>query len=208
MTPHLTQGGRRLLGLAGILATSLIATASELPTHSGFAQVDWKLEDPAERNPIVETTTASLLKPAADVTMQVRAIGVGARAGQLHLPVDATWSIDGKSAKRFFYGDDLAIEDDRVLVETPVAAGETIEFSARVWNQGWQDAATTGDAKADISVLRDGDPAAGSAKDGAANLLAPFLDKSGKLELDPRERIVVWHDSDQSIDFAILVRFD
>lgn len=203
MTPHLPQGGRRLLGLVGLIATSLAASAADLGTDAGLARIDWKFEQPAESNPIVETDANGTMSPVEDVTMTVRALGVGASSGQKLLPVDASWTLDGESPKRFFYGDNRSIEDGRVIVESAIAAGTGIDFSARVWNQGWQQPAATGEPGSGVSVLRDGDlPVAGS------EILAPFLTDGRKLELGPRERIVVWHAADRSVDFAILVRFD
>jgi len=217
---------------AGLLAINSAFAASDIPTGSltvdrtllrvgARSQLGWQITYPGKVTDIVDITSTGTIVPKGSLRMKVRTLGIAFQSGSTLLPCEASWSKNGSTFTRFFYGTGPTVVPTSVLVDTTVSANDKINFGGRGWSGwSWFPFHSTSNSDQYVIVLKNGDSAPTYApaynQASAKSFLSPYIDGSGKIKIGPQDLIALWECSTAAPgttyfdmqDIVILVTFE
>lgn len=182
------------------------------------SQLAWEIEIP-QVSP-VDITPEGAIIPKNDVTLRVRTLGVAFQSGSTQLPIASYWSLNGGSWAKFFEGKSYHVDPTEVLVNKTVRAGDRINFGARGKINDWLPFHSTGNSDNYVTVLKNGetppDYAPAYDQGDIVSFMQPYVDASGKIQIGPRDLIVLWECSTSNPgspyfdmqDIVVLVTFE
>jgi hypothetical protein len=164
------------------------------------SQLDWNIVHPTPKvTDVIDIVPPQRIVPKQPLRMKVRVLGVAFQSGRTLLPLDAYWSMNGSSWNRFFYGTGPEVVAGKVLIDQKVKKGDTIDFGARGWANGWQPFHSTTKEDPYIIVLKNGDKAPNYApaynQDSVVSFLKPYTDAGGNIRIGERDLIILWEAS-------------
>lgn len=218
--------------LAGLLTIQSAFAASSIPTGSltvdrtllrvgARSQLGWQITYPGKVTDIVDVTNTGTIVPKGTLKMKVRTLGIAFQSGSTLLPCEASWSKNGSTFTRFFYGTGPSVVPTSVLIDTTVKKDDKINFGGRGWSgSSWYPFHSTGSSGQYVTVLKNGDSAPSYApaynQASAKSFLSPYIDGSGKIKIGPQDLIALWECSTAAPgttyfdmqDIVVLVTFE
>jgi len=218
--------------LAGLIAIQSAFAASDIPTGSltvdrtllrvgARSQLGWQITYPGKVTDLVDVTTTGTIVPKGTLKMKVRTLGIAFQSGNTLLPCEASWSKNGSTFTRFFYGTGPSVVPTNVLIDTTVNKNDKINFGGRGWSgSSWYPFHNTSSSDKYVVVLENGDRAPTYApaynQASAKSFLSPYIDGSGKIKIGPQDLIILWECSTAAPsttyfdmqDIVILVTFE
>lgn len=163
------------------------------------SNLNWQIQYPTPlvTDVVSVSSTTGTITPKVAMNMRVRTLGVAFQSGSTLLPCEGQWSKNGSAFTRFFYGIGTAVDPTKVLIDTPVAANDKINFGGRGWSgSSWFPFHDTTKADQYVIVLKNGDSAPSYApaysQTSAKGFLAPYIDAAGKINIGSRDLIILW----------------
>ncbi len=198
-----------------------LSTDRDLVRAGSHSLLSWEIELPSNQvQDVIDIDPDGTITPKKDLTMRVRTLGVAFQSGSKLCPIKAYWTINGSSWASFFYGKAPDVDPTRVLLQRDVKTGDRIDFGSRGWSNRWLPFHYTGKTDMYVTVLKDGDtpPDYAPAYDQGdiVSFLQPYLDKSGLIQIGPRDVIILWENSTSAPgsryfdmqDLVVLVTFE
>jgi hypothetical protein len=147
------------------------------------SQLNWQIQYPApvsEVTEVIEVVTPNIIKPKQDLKMKVRVLGASFQQTiTSFLPVEVMWSKNNSSWSRVFYGSQLLVNPNSVVLNTNVKKNDRISFGGRGFRDGWLPLYNTSTASQNLVMLKNGDriPNTIPALQGGAieSFLSPYL---------------------------------
>lgn len=172
-------------------------TMVRVGTHS---QLEWWIKYPTGIDNLVDVTKTGTIIPKKQLTMKVRTLGVAFQSGPKLLPVEGSWSKNGSTFKRFFFGTGPEVNPSKILIQQTVKKNDRIDFAGRGWSgKSWFPIHHTASQDPYVIVLKNGDmaPSYAPAYDQASveSFLSPYINGSGQIKIGPRDLIILWEAS-------------
>lgn len=190
-------------------------------------QLKWSITHPATVIDYVNVGT-NTVTPRQELDMEIRVLGAGVTSSSSNgsnltfVPTEATFSYDGGSYQRIFFGTNHDVDPAKVVRSGVAQPGKSLRFGGRYyWNNKWSTAYTSTSGTKNVRTLVNGDtPPTAYALHTAPtleNFIKPYLDASGKVRIGPMDVIVfmeLTHTDNQSNqpgydlqDMVLLVTF-
>lgn len=185
--PHAPRGGRLLATWLAIAGMALPAFAAEIPHGTlqvdndlvrvgARTQLDWQIQYPSVVTDVVEIISPNIIKPRSDLTMRVRVLGASFQQSTTsYLPVEVMWSRNNASWSRIFYGRQTDVIASKVVLETIVRKGETINLGGRGYRSGWLPLYHTALTTPNLVMLKNGDQVPATTPAFQQGLIESFL---------------------------------
>jgi hypothetical protein len=210
MLPALPRAGFcACLSLLALAASPALASSNDLvPTGSlnvdrnlvragTLSRLNWEINVPTTTP--VDIEPDGTIVPKKKTKMRVRTLGVAFQSGNTLLPIAAYWSKNGGSWKSFFYDKGNKVDPTKVLVNKTVKKGDRINFGSRGRMNDWLPFHSTGNYDQYVTVLKDGDTPPDYApaynQGDIVSFMRPYIDASGKVNIGPRDVIVLFENS-------------
>jgi hypothetical protein len=186
---HSPRGGRLITGMLAILSVMSQTFADDIPRGTlgvdrtlvrvgTRPQLDWQIAYPATGvTEVVEIVPPNIIKPKAPLKMRVRVLGASFQESiTTFLPVEVQWSKNNSSWTRVFYGSQTDVNPSKVMLETTVTKGDTINFGGRGYrDKSWLPLYNTSAATANLIMLRNGDKVPATTPAFQQGLIESFL---------------------------------
>lgn len=147
-------------------------------------QLDWQIAYPAGITDVIDVTTTGV-KTKTNLTVRVRVLGASfQQTATTFLPVQVVWSKNKSTWARVFDGKQTDVNPAKVMLETTVSKGDTINIGGRGYRNGWLPLYTTAAATPNLVILKNEDRVPGTTpafQQGMINsFLKPYLSSDGK----------------------------
>jgi hypothetical protein len=152
-------------------------------THS---QLNWNIEYPAPVTSVVDIVAPNTIIARRDLKMRVRVLGASFQASiTSFLPVEVVWSKNNASWSRVFYGYQSGVNPTKVMLDTTLTAGDSVNFGGRGWRDGsWLSLYNTRGSTQNLVMLKNGDrvPSTVPALNGTSieSFLKPYMNTTDK----------------------------
>jgi len=205
--PHPPRGGRLITGIFALLGMIPQAFATtEIPRGTlsvdrslvrvgSHSQLAWQIEYPVGVTDVVDIIPPNIIKPKANLKMRTRVLGASfQQSTTIFLPVEVMWSKNNASWSRVFYGRQTDVNPTKVVLETTVVKGDTLNFGGRGYrDKAWLPLYNTSVATPNLIMLKNGDMVPSTTPAFQQGLIESFLTpylaadkktvKIGKLDL-------------------------
>jgi len=187
--PHSPRGGRWITGMLAVASMMAQAFAADIP--SGILtvdrtlmrvgtrpQLDWKIAYPSTSvTDVVEILTPNIIKPKSDLKMRVRVLGASfQQTSTTFLPVEAQWSRNSSAWTRMFYGRQTEVDPSKVVLETTIKKGDTVNFGGRGYrDKAWLPLYNTTMTTPNLVMLKNGDKVPATTPAFQQGLIESFL---------------------------------
>jgi hypothetical protein len=187
--PHSPRGGRLIIGMLPILSMMTQTFAEDIPRGTldvdrslvrvgTRPQLNWQIAYPSVGvTEVVEIAPPNIIKPKADLKMRVRVLGASFQETTTSfLPVEVQWSKNNGSWTRVFYGRQTDVNPSKVMLETTVRKGDTINFGGRGYrDKAWLPLYKTSAATSNLVMLQNGDKVPATTPAFQQGLIESFL---------------------------------
>lgn len=163
-------------------------------------QLKWSITHPATVIDYVNVGT-NTVTPRQELDMEIRVLGAGVTSSNSNgsnltfVPTEATFSYDGGSYQRIFFGTNHDVDPAKVVRSGVALPGKSLRFGGRYyWNNKWSTAYTSTSGTKNVRTLVNGDTPPTTYPLHTAptleNFIKPYLDASGKVRIGPMDVIV------------------
>lgn len=172
---------------------SAFPTVVQAGTHPTLT---WGIEYPETVFEIITIDPNGVITPKTCLIMELRVLGASVQKSSTEWLTVEAWLSTGGSWGRFFEGTQSSVKPTKVLYRKEVPAYVPVTIGGRCYDLGWKPFYYTGSGSYNVSVLIDGDlppdPVPAYNQDHVAAFLRPYLDDTGRIEIGPKDVIMLF----------------
>lgn len=194
--------------------TGTITASPGLVRQGTFPTITWDIQYPSVVKDYVEIIPPSTVNPKEKLDMEIRVLGAGVTVSNSNgtnlsfVPTEASFSYNGGSYQRIFYGTNWDVDPNKVVHSRRVDKNRALRFGGRYYySNSWGPFYSSSGGTQNVRTLVSGQvPPTTYPLHTAPSLesfLKPYLDGSGRVMIGPMDVIVfmeLTHTDSQSYD--------